>query len=71
MKSRFTLHDYLDLGFINTQPMLLLISQIVSDDFIHLVDSETLTDIFPSLVNIHLCCAPNSSEDRTDALGNF
>lgn len=47
------------------------ISQTVSDDFIHLVDSETLTDIFPSLVNIHLCCAPNSSEDRTDALGKF
>jgi hypothetical protein len=47
------------------------ISQTVSEDFIHLVDSETLTDIFPSLVNIHFCCAPNSSEDRTDALGRF
>ena len=47
------------------------ISSTVSDDFIHFVDEETLTDIFPSLLNIHFACNPNSSQDRTDALGRF
>ena len=39
-------------------------------DFADMV-TDSLTDIFPSLVNIMSICAPNSQEDRTDTLSDF
>ena len=39
-------------------------------DFVHLAE-ESMTDIFPTLVNILAICAPNSQEDRTENLADF
>jgi hypothetical protein len=60
--------DYTDLMKLSAMST---IASKVSSDFEHLVDDEALTDIFPSLLNIHMCCNPNSAEDRTDQMGEL
>ena len=54
--------DYPDL--VKFQAMT-AISTTVSEDFIHLVDEDSLVDIFPSLVNLHCTCRPNSADGRS------
>ena len=46
------------------------LSNSVSADFEHLVD-DSMTDIFPSLVNIHCTCRPNTDDDRAEELISF
>ena len=47
------------------------ITDTLSEDFSELVEEETLTNIFPTLANILVICAPNSEEDRTENLSEF
>ena len=60
--------DYPDL--VKFQAMT-AISTTVSEDFIHLVDEDSLVDIFPSLVNLHCTCRPNSADGRSDEMASF
>ena len=46
------------------------ITESLSKDFIELA-SDSLTDIFPTLANIVVICAPNTQEDRTENLSEF
>ena len=46
------------------------ITESLSDDFIELAH-DSLTDIFPTLANIVVICAPNTQEDRTENLSEF
>ena len=43
----------------------------VSSDFEHLIDNETMTDIFPSLFGIHCVCRPGSDDDKASELCAF
>jgi hypothetical protein len=47
------------------------IASKVSEDFQYLVNDDTLTNIFPTLLNIHMYCNPNSADDRTDQMGEL
>ena len=46
------------------------ITEHLSAEFLELAQ-ESLTDIFPTLTNILVVCAPNSQEDRTENLTEF
>ena len=46
------------------------ITENLSAEFLELAQ-ESLTDIFPTLTNILVVCAPNSQEDRTENLTEF
>ena len=43
----------------------------VSSDFEHLLDMESMVDIFPSLLRIHCTCRPNTDDDRCEELISF
>ena len=60
--------DYPDL--VRLQAMTALQST-VSSDFDHLLDTESMVDIFPSLLRIHCTCRPNSDDDRAEELISF
>ena len=60
--------DYPD--FLKVSAMT-AITASVSSDFSHLVDEDTMVDIFPSLVNLHCTCRPNSDDDRANQLISF
>ena len=60
--------DYPDL--VKFQAMT-AISTTVSEDFVHLIDEDSLVDIFPSLVNLHCTCRPNSADGRSDEMASF
>lgn len=60
--------DYPDLTKLSAMSA---ISASVSVDFDHLVDENTLTDIFPSLLQLHCFLQPNSDEDRSDSVAEF
>jgi hypothetical protein len=60
--------DYPDLS---KMAAMSAITTSVSEEFEYLLNDATMTDIFPSLVNIHCTCRPNSIEERTDQLISF
>ena len=60
--------DYPDMTKLAAMSAL---SNSVSEDFEHLIDGDSMTDIFPSLVNIHCTCRPNTDDDRAEELISF
>ena len=60
--------DYPDLIKVSA---MTAITASVSSDFSHLIDEDTMVDIFPSLVNLHCTCRPNSDDDRANQLISF
>lgn len=40
----------------------------VSEDFEELVDQDSMVNIFPTLLNIHCFCKPNSDDERSEAV---
>ena len=60
--------DYPDLVKVSA---MTAITATVSSDFSHLIDGDTMIDIFPSLVNLHCTCRPNSDDDRAEELISF
>ena len=46
------------------------ITDTLSEDFEHLAE-DSMTDIFDTLTNIAVICAPNSEEDRTENMTKF
>ena len=60
--------DYPDMAKLAAMSAL---ANSVSEDFEHLIDGDSMTDIFPSLVNIHCTCRPNTDDDRAEELISF